>query len=99
MQQLTLYIGPTTFWVNEINRNKIIEKQEVVAQLFDRWGVFGADSDYIEDEDGNKWYQGQSGKELHRLINENNEFILPYYNYSKGSMTTRWGGEEGLVVS
>lgn len=87
----TLYIGATTFWVNEINRTNMIDKHEVVAQLFDSWGVFGAADDYIEDEDRNKWYQGQSGKELHRLINEDNGFILPYYNYSEGGMTTRWG--------
>lgn len=87
----TLYIGPTTFWVNEIDRDNLIDKHEVVAQLFDSWGVFGAADNYIEDKDGNKWYQGQSGKELHRLINEDNGFILPYYNYSEGGMTTRWG--------
>ena len=90
-QKDTLYIGPTTFWVNEIERNNLIDKHEVVAQLFDSWGIFSADNNYIEDKDGNKWYQGQSGKELHRLINENNGLILPYYNYSEGGMTTRWG--------
>ena len=25
------------------------------------------------------------------MINENNGLILPYYNYSEGGMTTRWG--------
>lgn len=86
----TLYIGATTFWVNEINRTNMIELHEVVLQLFDSWGDYDA-TDYIEDEDGNKWYQGSSGKELQRLINYKNGIIIPYFNRSKGSMTTRWG--------
>lgn len=86
----TLYIGATTFWVNESSRTNMIEQHEIVSQLFDSWGDYDA-TDYIEDEKGNKWYQGSSGKELQRLINDKNGIIIPYFNRSRGSMTTRWG--------
>lgn len=85
----TLYIGSTTAWLNESNHTHLFRESEVVSQFFDSWGEFHGE-EYLE-ENGILYRQGASGVELHRLLNEMNGIVVPYYNRSKGGMTSRWG--------
>ncbi len=72
-----IYISDSTWWINEYEHgNKLIPNYNIVSQLFDSWGEF---------------HEGESGKEMSRLINQSNGLTIPYYNTSKGSQTSAWG--------
>ena len=72
-----IIISDSTWWINEYNHpDKLIPNYNIVSQLFDSWGEF---------------HEGESGKEMSRIINEANGLTIPYYNTSKGSQTSAWG--------
>jgi hypothetical protein len=72
-----IVISDSTWWINEYNHpDKLIPNYNIVSQLFDSWGEF---------------HDGESGKEMSRIINEANGLTIPYYNTSKGSQTSAWG--------
>lgn len=73
----TICISDSTWWVNEYEHgDKLIPDYSIVSQLFDSWGVY---------------HEGESGKEMSRIINKANGLTIPYYNTSKGSQTSAWG--------
>lgn len=73
----TICISDSTWWINEYEHgDKLIPDYSVVSQLFDSWGAY---------------HDGESGKEMSRIINKANGLTIPYYNTSKGSQTSAWG--------
>lgn len=91
----SIFIGETTFWINEKYPDSILPAGATVSMLFDSWGAFHAETVVTEPDtpwhNGNTWGQGQSGETLKQIMKDKSGFVCPVYNTSKGDMTSRWG--------
>lgn len=91
----SIFVGETTFWVNENYPSDLVPKGCVASVLFDSWGGRENNGSIVEPAtpwySGNSWAQGASGKELERILTAKSGYVCPVYNTSKGSMTSRWG--------
>lgn len=92
----TLFIGSTTFWINENYPTEIFPKHATISEFFDSWGEFHCDNIKIVENDtpwnkGNTYMDGASAKELRRLLTMKNGYAANIYNTSKSGMTSRWG--------
>lgn len=91
----SIFVGETTFWVNENYPNAILPAGATVSLLFDSWGGRGSTENVVESatpwHSGATWPQGESGLEVRRILTAKSGFVPPVYNTSRGSMTSRWG--------
>jgi hypothetical protein len=66
-----------------------------VSVLFDSWGGRGSTENIVEPStpwhSGATWPQGEVGKEVRRILQEKTGLVVPVFNTSRGSMTSRWG--------
>lgn len=91
----SIFVGETTFWVNDDYPSDILPAGSTVSILFDSWGGRGSTENVVEPDtpwhNGATWPQGEVGLEVRRILTEKSGFVPPVYNTSKGSMTSRWG--------
>lgn len=72
----TIYIGKTTWWLNEKEVPKLIPPHSKVAYLGDSWGVY---------------HDKATTRELERLLTSDTGTSVSVLNDSKGGMTSKWG--------
>ena len=91
----SIFIGETTFWINEKYPDNILPAGSTVSMLFDSWGAFHSETTVIEPDtpwhSGATWSQGQSGETLKQILKDKSGFVCPVFNTSRGDMTSRWG--------
>lgn len=91
----SIFIGETTFWINEKYPNAILPAGAAVSMLFDSWGTRGNETSITEPatpwHSGATWPQGQAGETLKQILAEKTGLVCPVFNTSRGFMTSRWG--------
>lgn len=91
----SIFIGETTFWVNETYPDVILPAGATVSMLFDSWGGRENETSITEPatpwHSGATWPQGQAGETLKQILADKTGLVCPVFNTSRGSMTSRWG--------
>lgn len=92
----SLFVGSTTFWINENYPSEILPKNSVISEFCDSWGEFFSDDVVYAEPDGvwykgEDWDEGASAKELKRIMSAKNGYQANVFNCSKGGTTSRWG--------